>query len=356
MANTELIVPLVLAVLGLLSSAISLLYGRRNQKKADIEAGRLNERLEEFKSQVERKETVWTLTEKYGPPLLVAAYDLQSRLYELVEYPISRQHLTKPEGLEDLKVFSCYLLAQYLAYAHILRTKTGYLSFSFSDDERLKSIRKIMYMIDEELDRRRDANGQNVGVWPAARILVGERMMDKTSEVNAALDGGLGVQVKGWDQFRKEFDEGFREPMGYFCEWIDLMLEGRKINNWTWDAPLRVMQHLLVDLVEVLDEHRAYIFDEVDDLKCAPSQVDCDCFGTKCMDLEGKEAEEACKMKYTKLKDMRLKVRQDSRLYDDGLWAMNGRVSRGRGNHNYAANKKLDLADVKQMTHRVDLI
>ncbi|KAH7395049.1 hypothetical protein DE146DRAFT_658964 [Phaeosphaeria sp. MPI-PUGE-AT-0046c] len=354
MANTELIVPLALAVLGLLSSAISLLYGRRNQKKADEEAGRLDKELEAFKSQVDRKETVWTLTEKYGPPLLVAAYDLQTRLYELVEYPISRQHLTKPEGLEDLKVFTCYLLAQYLAYAHILRTKVGYLSFN--DDARLQSIRKIMYMIDEELDRRRDAEGNNVGVWPAARILVGERMMAVPSEVNAALDGGLGVQVKGWDQFRKEYNEGFREPMGYFCEWIDLMLEGRKTKQPTWDAPLRCMQHLLVDLVDFLDKDGAYTDDEVDDLKCAQSQVMCDCFGTVCMKLEGEEAEQATKMKYTKLKDLRLKVRQDSRLNDNGLWAMNGHFSRGRGPHNYAANYNLDLAEVKNMTYRVDLI
>lgn len=368
MANTELIVALVLAALALLSSAISLLftlfYGRRSRKKADEGAIDLKKRFSEaisgrseyseafsgrseFEHQIQRKETVSTLRDKYGPPLLVAAYNLQARLYELVEYPISQQHLTTPEGLEDVKIFSCYLLAQYLAHAHILRTQTEYPSYSKAD-EKLQCMRKIMYMIDEELDRRRDGNGYNVGVWPAARILAGERMMAKTTKVNAALDGGLGVTVRGWDQFRGEFDDRFREPMAFFCERIDLMLEGRKTDVAHLDAPLRRLQHLLVDLVDP---------DEVEDLRCARSKTDCDCFGTKCM-LKKKNylKELAHADKQTKVKGMRLKARQDMRLEDQGLWATNSRTPKGQGSHDYAAAKDVDLTEVKKMTHYLDAV
>jgi hypothetical protein len=236
MANTDLIIPITVAVIGLLGSILSLFLSWRTERRS-------------------HNREVANLTEKYAQPLLVAAYDLQRRLYELVEYPISRQHLSTEEGLKDFKVYTCYLLAQYLALAHILRTKTGYLSFT--KDRKLKKLRKIMYMIDEELDRRRNPAGMNVGVWPAARILVAERMIAKEDNLNGALDGGVGIEVKGFDQFHKQWEE-FRQPMGYFCEWIDLMLKGR-LNNEQNDAPICCLQHLVVDLVDFLDRNRAYI-------------------------------------------------------------------------------------------------
>jgi hypothetical protein len=245
MANTDLIAPIIVAVIGLLGSFVSILLSWYNQHRAQDETNRMaqwqndqmmglekykgdltlnqerykraiSKEMENFKAELARKETVSNLTEKYAQPLIVAAYDLQQRLFELVEYPISRQHLEKPEGHDDLKIFTCYLLAQYLVAAYIIRTKTGYLSFS-TDDE-VKEMRKIMYMIDEELDRRRDAAGMNIGVWPAARILICERMILNNKDVNNALDGGFGVGVKGFNQFREEWDKNFKEPMGYFCE------------------------------------------------------------------------------------------------------------------------------------------
>jgi xanthosine utilization system XapX-like protein len=221
MANTELIIPIVVALVGLLGSFVGLFMSWCSQKLAhglsiDLKAakekinqglethkGEVTKDLDENKLHVEHKQTVSDLIEKYSQPLLVAAYDLQQRLYDLAKFPISRRHLTKPEGLQDLKIFTCYLLAQYLAYTYILRTKLGYLSFS--QDTRLKKLRKLMYIIDEELDRRRDDDGQNIGVWPAARILVCERMLYKTDDSHAALDGGIGVEVERLDQFQGEW-------------------------------------------------------------------------------------------------------------------------------------------------------
>jgi hypothetical protein len=252
MANTDLIIPIVVAVIGLLGSVFSLFVSWRNDKHAGIAQDKLADRqdtltkrqgdiqhqLTEHEGDVKRKladyqkrldhtQTVSNLTTKYGQPLLVAAYDLQQRLFELVEYPISRQALSKPEGLLDLKTFTCYLLAQYFAYVYILRVKVSYLSFDKSLE--LHDLRDALYLIDEEFDRRRDENGDNVGVWPASRILVSERMLIKGNKrtANAALDGGLGVEVKGFDEFNKEWKRNFFEPMGYFCDWIDQMLEGR---------------------------------------------------------------------------------------------------------------------------------
>ena len=320
MANTDLIIPIVVAIIGLLGSAFSIFLSWRTERRA-------------------HKRQVANLTEKYAQPLLVAAYDLQVRLFELVEYPISRQHLTTGEGLDDLKTYTCYLLAHYLAVAHILRTKSGYLSFT--EDRKLKKLRSYMYMIDEELDRRRNPAGMNVGVWPAVRTLVAERMIVKEVDANDALDGGFGVEIKGFDQFHKEWAKQFRQPMGYFCEWIDLMLKGRLNKTEQEDAPIRCLQHLVVDLVDFLDRGHAYIPKGREALKCAKSRVDCDCTSENCRS-EG-DLDEA------------LKARRDSRLHDAGLWPVRGLHPDKRRGYNSAWDYEISLEDVKEMTYTINL-
>ena len=126
MAQTDLIIPIVVAVIGLLGSLASLLFSWHIQRSAN----KLSVQLKEVETKLEHQQIVSNLENKYGQPLIVAAYDLQQRLFELVEYPISRQHFEKPEGLADLKIFSCYLLAHHLLAAYIIRTKTRYLSYS----------------------------------------------------------------------------------------------------------------------------------------------------------------------------------------------------------------------------------
>jgi hypothetical protein len=361
MVNTDLAIPIVVAAIGLLGSLLGIYMSYRSQKEIDLEMrgyeAKLNETLETHKGEVTKKidenkiqldheQTVSILTDKYSQPLLVAAYDLQQRLYELLEFPISRQHLTKPDGLQDIKIFTCFLLAQYLAYTYILRTKLGYLSFV--KDERLIRLRKMLYIIDEELDRRRQRrDGHNVGVWPAARILVCERMLLKTETGrDAALDGGFGVEVKGLNTFLEEWPSKFRQPMGYFCEWIDLMLDGRMKSLGHNEAAMRCLQHLLVDLLRELDKHGAYIpdFIDINKLKCKRSSVDCDCDGKDCKeDRKEKNLDEV------------LRTRQYSRLGDHGIWSKNGLREDMRDDNHRTPNNAFSLAKVIEMTLPVDL-
>ncbi|KAF2209095.1 hypothetical protein CERZMDRAFT_87274 [Cercospora zeae-maydis SCOH1-5] len=369
MANTDLIIPLTVAALGLIGTIASLLWSwylqertatqtrhlqhetsqqalkldtiqKRHEHQLAEHKSRTDQQLETLKLTLERRKVAENLTEKYSPPLLVAAYDLQQRLFELVEYPISRQHVSTQEGVEDLKIFTCYLLAQYIVYAWILRTKTGYLSFA--RDARLKNLRNAMYMIDQELDQRRDevGDGANVGAWPGARYTIAERMVVAGSrrDVNELLDGGFGLEVKGYDQFLVEWKENFRLPMGVFCQWIDDMLEGRVKRLEHRDAALRCLQHLLVDLVMELDVKAAYIpEDEGRRPKCNASSRGCDC--------------QSCSHQKKDLNAI-LKERQDCRYVEDGIWNVNGlRPRRTKGSHYVdKAGKEFELDMVKALT------
>ncbi|KAH8707624.1 hypothetical protein GQ44DRAFT_777336 [Phaeosphaeriaceae sp. PMI808] len=302
MANTEIIIPIVVAAVGLLGSIVSVLLTLRTSRLVHLQ-------------------TVSNLSEKYSQPLLVAANDLQQRLFELVEYPISEQHLTTDEGLEDLK--------KYTYGISIVRQE-----LQVEKDAN-------HHVIDEELDRRRDGDGGNVGVWPASRIKICERMMVvKKTDLDAALDGGFTVDVKGFDLFRKEWDKQFRQPMGFFCEWIDLMLEGRVHKTPYSSSPLRVLQHFLVDLVYFLDGNCAYITHNRENLKCKQSERGCGCASRDC----GGE----------KNLDNVLKSRQDTRYNDAGIWCYEGfRESRTEGKYE---DKQIDLTKVKNMSYTIDMV
>ncbi|CAK1362629.1 unnamed protein product [Cercospora beticola] len=371
MANTDLIVPLVVAAIGLVGTIGSLLWGwyiqgrtqkqnaklsRETEKQAErIDAmnkkheymmaeykAKTDQQLEAVKIQFEQRKVAENLTEKYSQPLLVAAYDLQQRLFALVEYPISRQHVSTEEGVNDLKIFTCYLLAQYMVYCNILRTKTGYLSFT--RDTKLKDLRNMMYVIDQELDQRRDTigDGANVGVWPGSRLIISERMIIPGSrrDVNELLDGGFGLEVKGYDQFLSEWKENFQQPMGFFCQWIDDMLEGRVKRKPYWDAAFRCLQHLLVDLIMNLDTKAAYRPDDTERMPlCEASGRGCDC--------------QTC-LHNTKSLNTILKQRQDWRYHEDGIWNVDGlRARRPNGKiqaYVDRAGKEFRLGMVKEYT------
>lgn len=305
MGNVSSFIPLIIGALGLVGSAGSLVYTYF-----------LQNRLESVKLELQQQQVHKNLAQKYSPPLAVAAYDLQHRLFELVELPISRSHIEYEAGRDDLKIYSCYLLAQYLAYSHILRIKTGYLAFS--DEPRLKDIRGAMYMIDQELDQRRPAGKHDtVGVWPGDRVMISELMLKKGEAVNELLDGGYGVEVKGYHEFYEEWKKTFQKPMGFFCQWIDVMLVQRvNRSDMASEAPLRATQHLLLDLIFLLDEDQNYIPEKQRvQMQCRTSRHGCDC--TSCENkLEPKTVNE------------KMLERQASRYCEMGIWNMNGQPIR----------------------------
>lgn len=216
--------------------------------KLQEQQSKLDEELQKKQEQRLDAKAIAELTAKYSPPLMIAAYELQARLFELLEYPISKEHLETVEGLEDIKIFTCYRFAQFLAWTYILETKTQY--FSFTDDPKLQKIGYIILRLNEEFDRRRNRDGDNIGVWPGSRLLISARMIrDDVKEQDVPLD----MIVKTYDIFRDEWAEKFKGPMSFFCHWIDRLVEGRlrHINNW--DDAMRCTQHNLVVMVETLD-------------------------------------------------------------------------------------------------------
>jgi hypothetical protein len=261
MADTTAIFSIVIAVISFLGTLIVAIIGY----VANSRANKRKEAREKEAAEAAEKARIDTLSDTYALPLMVVAYELQARLYELVEYPISKEHLVMKEGLEDIKIFTCYRFARLLAWTHIIKIRTQY--FAFAENENLKQVGYLILRLNEEFDRRRGDDGQNVGVWPGARHLTSERMFKDVSydkdtphdkDAPYEKDVPLHTVMRGYNDFYKHWDTLFKEPMAYFCQWIDDMVVGRKIRNEHWDDAMRCTQHNLVDMVVLLDKKAAF--------------------------------------------------------------------------------------------------
>lgn len=267
---------IIIAIIAALVSILSVLFSYFTARAAESRSER---------AKLDRQ------LKKYSQPLLIAAFDLQARLYEILELPISDLALKSPEGIEDLWVFTCFRLARFLAAAWILREATHFLSMQttpqeswwgwwrswfanvalgggksrnvyhvknaaptqrriITDEERVdgpqrvstkrappasveidtsaSKIRDLLYKIDDELDRRRDEHGQNYGIFPGARLLVAERMVVEVDGADEDDEKGDELKAKNWDAFRKEWETEFMEPCSFFLKWIDAFIEQRQ--------------------------------------------------------------------------------------------------------------------------------
>jgi hypothetical protein len=75
----------------------------------------MDRKLEEMREERQDACNLEALTAKHSQLLMVANYELEARLYKLLEYPISKEHLEITEGLKDIKIFTCYRFAVFLA-------------------------------------------------------------------------------------------------------------------------------------------------------------------------------------------------------------------------------------------------
>lgn len=182
---------------------------------------------------------------KYSGPLLVAATDLQDRLWVLVESHITRFERRNPNGKEDLECFTCYLLAQFLAWRNILKVSRNTI-FGIYDDKSNSKLREILYKVGDELSTTRyDLSGWNFRLWPGHQLAIAEKMVIHEKERNQ-------LRPMGWHQFKEEFDSEFKYYFSWFQKSITDILDKKENKaGMIPDQRLRRLQHFLIDLISI---------------------------------------------------------------------------------------------------------
>ena len=170
---------------------------------------------------------------RYREPLAAAAFDLQSRLYNILRLQFFAK-FGDGERAEDAVTTTLFRLAQYFGWTEILRRDIQFLSFPEDEDTR-----KVAWL-QSEIARGflSDGHGLALMIWSDEQRAIGERMIVEQQGK---------VLSMGYATFHEQCDDVFakrRERLR--TEFLEESAQAR----------LRNVQHLLCELVETLDPRR----------------------------------------------------------------------------------------------------
>jgi hypothetical protein len=224
-------------VLALLAGALSLFNS--------VYATRLASRLEEEQRAKTKAELLSELMARYRDPLLQAAFDLQSRIYNIVEQGFLRTHYRN--GTESTKQYArentLYVLADFLGWVEILRREVRFLELgdevaNRAWTERLVAVR-LTLLSDRYSPRFRLFNGQQRAI---GEIMIKDDADDARLET-VGYAGFIACQQK------PEFDRWF----------VDLRADIDALANEPdagHEERLVALQGALVELIDLLDPNQ----------------------------------------------------------------------------------------------------
>ena len=169
---------------------------------------------------------------RYREPLAAAAFDLQSRLYNILRKEFLEKFGTGPLADEAMWT-TLFRLAQYFGWTEILRRDIQFLSFP--EDEATRRVARLQ----SDIARRflSDEPGHALMIWNDEQRGLGERMiLSEDGKVMCTGYAAFREREDGFGPWRLRVEEGLKDPASR--------------------ERLREVQHLLCDLVESLDERR----------------------------------------------------------------------------------------------------
>lgn len=222
---------------GIVAAVISAIVALRQARLAERLA-RLNSDLE---AEVHRRTAVIDrdlraeeVLTRYREPLAAAAFDLQSRLYNILCLDFfARYGEGHPRAEEALRT-TLFRLAQYFGWTEILRRDIQFLSFP--EDAETRRVARLQ----SEISKRflTHTPGLALMIWGDEQRALGELMI---------VEEHGKILCMGYATFSQHHD-------GAFAVWRDRLRA--EVHDEAAQTRLRGVQHLLCELVETLDAKR----------------------------------------------------------------------------------------------------
>jgi hypothetical protein len=195
----------------------------------------LDATLHERAARFDRSLDAEAILHRYREPLSGAAYDLQSRLYNILKLDFfSKFALEGHSRNEDAIRTTLFRIAQYFGWTEILRREIVFLSFPDEEEETTRRVAGLQAQIAQAF--LTDRYGSALMIWADEQRALGERMI---------VEEHGKVLCMGYARFRDRCDDVF----GDWRERVELELRDPQALR-----RLRILQHLLCELVETLDE------------------------------------------------------------------------------------------------------
>jgi len=216
---------------------------------------KLDSDLQKERDQRKEEQETEKIVSKFRDPLIHATYDLQSRIFNILEQSFLKNFFT--EGSDREKEYSVentvFLVAQFLGWTELVRQEIQFIDLK-SDEEtqKLRSLQDELYS-----QFQTDRCGKGFRLFAGEQRAVGELMINR--------EGAL-LRCIGFAEFFKN-----RNPdIDY---WLDSLREDvKKMANdiEPFKKRLNNIQHALIDLLEFLDQNYIY-FPANKRKKCKPA-------------------------------------------------------------------------------------
>ena len=172
------------------------------------------------------------LLTRYREPLAAAAFDLQSRCWNIVKNDFFGKFNREHERFPEAQMTTLFRFAQYFGWAEILRREIQFLSFPEEQDT--KDVAKLLGAVAARLALSEP--DETLMIWVDEQRAIGERMI---------VEQPAGLRSMGYAAFCDAYDDCFR---GLFKRVID------DLDTPAAQPRLRETQHLLCKLVAALDK------------------------------------------------------------------------------------------------------
>jgi hypothetical protein len=170
---------------------------------------------------------------RYREPLAAAAFDLQSRCYNILRLGFLEKFGAGHERFGEAQTTTLFRFAQYFGWTEILRRDIQFLSFPEADDTR-----RVARLQGSITRRLASSEADALMIWADEQRAIGERMI--VSEHGTVI-------CMGYARFCDEYDDRFAPLCKRLVD--DLV-------NPSAAPRLRDVQHQLCELVELLDARR----------------------------------------------------------------------------------------------------
>ncbi len=235
--EAELVVALIAGAVALASAGGTVWSSVRNAEHTDANAKAIellkidNERL---KAAYQKQKEI----SKFSEPLARSAYDLQSRLYNILKQNLVDAHLVHGDDRGRSYVINntVFLVGQYLCWTEIVRREIQFIDLGEST-----KTRKLLHLQDTITGLwRTDQQGPIFRIFAGEQRAIGETLIQT---------GAQGSECMGYGAFLRTFNNG-TSPL------IDALREDvMSLDNGLSQASERLtnLQRALIDLLEMLD-------------------------------------------------------------------------------------------------------
>jgi hypothetical protein len=181
--------------------------------------------------------------DNYREPLIAASFDLQARLYNILQLRFVEKYVKAEEpGKRDSALESTlYVFAQFFGWREIIHREVQYLRFS--RNRKTREVGQLLRDIEETF--LSDGYGSQFMIWRVEQRGIGERMVESV---------GSEIKCLGYASFIKQRST-MEKWLGSLEDDLENLQDGGR-------KRLTELQHMLVKLVRKLDDKRKrYPFD-----------------------------------------------------------------------------------------------